>query len=449
MQAPYRTLKRGAIWTLGAFGTIQLMRFATNVGLTRLLAPELFGIMVIVNTLKSGVELLSDIGIGQSIIYHRSGDDAEFYNTAWTLQGLRGIVLWILICAASPLVARFYDSDILSVVIPISSFVLVLSGFHSVAQFILQRRLQIDRLSIYEAICVVIWAAGQIAIAYVWPTIWALVFGLLFGSLVSLIGSFFLAPGIKSRFQISPKYLGDILSFGKWIFLSTAVYFFASSFDRLFFARVIPLDLLGVYGISRSISEIFSTLVLRISSIVVFPFVSSNAGLPRSDLRKHLAPPRRSFLFISAPAFACVAAVIDLAVKFVFDERYHQASWMVPVLILGAWLSTLCSLNESMLLGIGRPHYAGVANTIKFIWLAIALPASFTAFGVLGSIFVIAGSDTFRYCWLAVGQRREDVSFLKQDAATTSLMLVILIALEWMRWSLGLRTSFEGISIGL
>ena len=44
------------------------------------------------------------------------------------------------------------------------------------------------------------------------------------------------------------------------------------SFDRLYFARVIPLALLGVYGISRTISELLTTLVMRLGNIVVFPF---------------------------------------------------------------------------------------------------------------------------------------------------------------------------------
>jgi O-antigen/teichoic acid export membrane protein len=446
MRMHYRTLTKGAIWTFGAFGIIQVTRFITNVVLTRLLAPELFGIMVIVNTLKTGVELLSDIGIGQSIVYHKLADRPDFYNTAWTLQGLRGILLWIFACGASPFFAYFYQAHSLLIIIPISSTVLILAGFHSVAQFILKRRLEIGRLSIYEAACVIIWAAGQIAIAYVWPNIWALVFGLIFGSATSLIGSFFLAPGIKSRFIISRQYAGDILHFGKWIFLSSAVFFLASSFDRLFFARVIPLALLGVYGISRSISDLFSSLAVRISNTIVFPFVAQNALLPRQQLQRELSPPRVIFLLISAVTFAALASSVDLAIKFVFDERYREASWIVPILILGGWLSTLSSLSESTLLGIGRPHYTGIANTLKFLWLAVALPVSFLTVGLTASIFVIAASDLFRYFYLALGQYKERISLVLQDVMATIFMIALLCMLEWARWSVGLGTSFDGIS---
>src|SRR6478736_6077527 len=85
MKIPRIVITKNAIWTAGAFGILQIIRLATSVVLTRLLAPELFGIMVIVNSLKAGIELLTDVGIGQSIIYNRNAEDSDFYNTAWTL----------------------------------------------------------------------------------------------------------------------------------------------------------------------------------------------------------------------------------------------------------------------------------------------------------------------------------------------------------------------------
>jgi len=68
----------GAVWTIGAYGVGQLIRVATNVILTRLLAPELFGIMLIVYSLRTGLTLISDIGIGQNIVYNKSADDPDF-----------------------------------------------------------------------------------------------------------------------------------------------------------------------------------------------------------------------------------------------------------------------------------------------------------------------------------------------------------------------------------
>ncbi len=95
-------------WTTGSFGIIQLMRFANNVVLARLLSPPLFGLMLIVNSIRTGVELLSDVGINQNIISNRQGHTPEFYDTAWTIKVIRGVVLGAVCFASAGLFASFF-----------------------------------------------------------------------------------------------------------------------------------------------------------------------------------------------------------------------------------------------------------------------------------------------------------------------------------------------------
>ena len=94
-----RGLVKGVGWTVGAYGAGQFVRLVSSIALTRLLSPELFGIMTIVNTVRTGVDLLSDVGIGQSIVQNKKAEDPDFYNTAWTIKLLRGLLL-CLVCAA-------------------------------------------------------------------------------------------------------------------------------------------------------------------------------------------------------------------------------------------------------------------------------------------------------------------------------------------------------------
>src|SRR3569833_424456 len=82
-------------WTTLGYGAVQVLRLVSNVVLARLLAPPIFGLMAIVNTVRTGVELLSDVGILQNIVSNPGGDQPNFYNTAWTIQAVRGLALAI------------------------------------------------------------------------------------------------------------------------------------------------------------------------------------------------------------------------------------------------------------------------------------------------------------------------------------------------------------------
>ncbi len=45
---------KGTIWTLVGYGSSQILRLLSNLILTRLLVPELFGLMALVNTFIIG-----------------------------------------------------------------------------------------------------------------------------------------------------------------------------------------------------------------------------------------------------------------------------------------------------------------------------------------------------------------------------------------------------------
>ena len=63
-------------------------------------------------------------------------------------------------------------------------------------------------------------------------------------------------PGPRNRFQWDPAAAREIISFGKWIFISTLFTFVAMRIDFLLLARWVPLDVLGVYSISVLLSEV-------------------------------------------------------------------------------------------------------------------------------------------------------------------------------------------------
>jgi O-antigen/teichoic acid export membrane protein len=443
----HAALIKGALWTLGAFGALNLLRVASSVVVARLLAPDLFGIMMIVYAFRHGIELLSDFGIGQNIVYSKSGEEPEFYNTAWSLQLLRGLILWAICAVIAVPVARFYHSPILVWVLPAASLVSVLTGATSISLFLLRKRLQTAKLNSFEMVVSVISTAAQIAIAYVTRTIWALVLGGIIGSALTAIGSYFLLPNLKQRFAISKKHAQEILSFGRWIFLSSLVYFLSSSFDSLYLGRSLPLVLLGVYGIARNISVLLSDLIVRLGNIVVFPFISSQSHISRGQLREQLTSIRLGFLLITALGLSFFAAIADLLIRILYDQRYHDAAWMLPILILGSWFSILSSLNEATLLGFGKPNYTTAGNVLKFGFLLVGLLFSVPKYGVLGGVVIVATADLFRYFPVYIGQFRERFSFGMQDLLTSLAIFGLFGFWQYVRCSAGWGTSFDKFPI--
>jgi O-antigen/teichoic acid export membrane protein len=442
-------LLKGTAWTVGAFGVGQVLRFVTNVVLARLLAPELFGIMLIVNSLKIGITLFADLGIGQSIVYNKNANIPDFYDTAWSVDLLRNLACCLVCFAAAIPVAHVYESPILAWVLPISGVTFLFTGFSSVGRFLLQKRMEIGKLTIFEMAVVFTSSVAMILFAYFSPTIWALVLGGLFGSAVSMVSSHFLLPDVKPRFFISRHWLSEILTFGKWVFISSVVYFLALNYDRLYLPTLFPLDLVGVYAVARSMSDLLSALTTRVGSGVLFPFMASHAHMHRAELRHLVAPIRARLMLAAALAIAALVATVDLVIGALYDERYLAAGWMLPVLMFGSWFSILATVNDAALVGLGKPSYTALSNTVKFAFLAIGLPLGFAAAGASGVVLIIALADLCRYAPVFVGLRRERLSFGFQDVSLTLAMFTFIVVIEWLRWFMGLGTSFDTLPLDM
>jgi O-antigen/teichoic acid export membrane protein len=445
MQISRLAVLKGVGWTVGGFSVGQLLRLVTIVAIARLLAPELFGIMAIVNSLRTGFDLVSDIGIGQNIIQNKNSEDPDFYNTAWTLQLIRGPFLCLICSAAAVPFASLYNTPELIFVLPVASFYFLILGSTSISIFLLQRRLQFAIVNLFELFYELVSAVAHLLFAYLNPTVWALVFAGLVAHAARMIASYFLLPDIQHKFRLCKPYAWQILRFGKWIFLASLVYFLSMNFDRLFLGKVAPLALLGAYGIARSLSDPIGALVVRLGNYIVFPIFASSSDISRDDLRTQVVSLRMKSLTLAALGLSLFAAVADLPVKILFDQRYQATAWMLPLLAIGLWFSIICSINETTLLGFGKAHYSAIANSLKLGYLLIALPLGFMQYGALGAVMVIAVSDASRYGPILVGQIRERFSFGIQDFSITLILFALIAVWEWLRWAAGFGTSFDDV----
>ncbi|MDR3632325.1 MAG: oligosaccharide flippase family protein, partial [Isosphaeraceae bacterium] len=177
----------GSAWTLAGYGGAQGMRLAGNLVLTRLLAPEIFGVTAIVSLFLQALEMCSDVGIGSSIVRSPRGDEPDFLDTAWTIQVARGFLLWAgAILIAWP-VAVIYGTPQLALLLPVGGLAAVAQGFCSTACYSSNRHLALGRLTVMELCVQAITIVATASLALVRPTVWALIGGGFLGALAKAI----------------------------------------------------------------------------------------------------------------------------------------------------------------------------------------------------------------------------------------------------------------------
>ena len=186
-------------------------------------------------------------------------------------------------------------------------------GFDSTARGLLHKEIKVRRMGFFEigqaALTIVVYAGA----ALLFPNVWAVVLGMMVMSAGTLIVSFLYIPGMRHRFIIDPESARQLFHFGKWVYFSSIVYFFAMNFDRLYFAKEITLAQLGVYGIARNLADVAGQLVFRGSGFVLYPMVAA-AALPQPELRKRLLKGRRTLMLAAAVALGGFLALSQVII---------------------------------------------------------------------------------------------------------------------------------------
>jgi O-antigen/teichoic acid export membrane protein len=245
-------------------------------------------------------------------------------------------------------------------------------------------------------------------------------------------------PHPAHRLTFHGPYVREILRFGKWIMISSFVVYAATYLDRIYLGRIAALNVLGIYGLARTIAELPPVLASRLSYQIVFPVLAGATTRSEEFVKADLAAARWKFVLLASVAVATLMAWADWAIRILYDSRYHDAGWMLFVLLIGAWVSVLSSLNEAILLGFGKPAYISLANGARLAFLAVGLPLGYVFFGLAGAIAAVPTSEIFRYVFVAFGQQKIRFSFGGQDGVATVVGIITFFSLILLRHMVGL-----------
>lgn len=362
---------RGSLWTLFGYGFSQVLRLVSNLILARLLLPEDFGLMALVTLFMQGLQMFSDIGIGPSIIQNKRGQDPLFLRTAWTIQVIRGVLLWLACGIFAFPVARFFDAPLLIYLIPVTGFTAFLGGFTSTALFTLNRKLAMGRITLLELLPQV----GSLITMILWgrlhPSVWALVAGGITYSIIRLTISHLLNRDHRDGFAWDPECRRELFHFGRWVFLSTVVSFLATHLDKIMLGRLLSLTELGLYSIAMTLARVAIHTSSRLSSSVVFPLLSRHQDNPPKLIATCMKA-RRAVLWASGAICSGFAIFAPLFFESLYKSDYAPAGIVSQWLAIHTWTFILTASMDRIPLALGKPRLLFFANLLTTLGMGFA-----------------------------------------------------------------------------
>ena len=402
--------------------------------MTRLLVPEMFGLMSIVSVLMMGLSLFSDLGLRQSIIQSKRGRDERFLNTIWSFQIIRGFSIWgfSALVAIGVYIAQslqwmpantVYAEPLLPLIIPVSTLGMIIGAFEPTWTALASRDLQQARLVKIDLICQITGVIAMVSMAFYSRSIWALVLGSLISGISRSIIVNFIIKEKRNHFEIDKTYIGEIFHFGKWIFLSSIIGFLAMNGDKLLLGGLISTNDLGVYNIASFMIGAVATIVSRLLGGVAYPALSETVRDRPYDLHRIYYRFRLPFdagiMFLAGLLFASGQTIIQL----LYDSRYEDAGWMLNVLALSL-IALRYNLADQSYMALGKPKMMTMLTLTRTVALFVFLPIAYNQFGLHGAIWAIVGSYFSSFPMAIYYKKTHQLLDIKKELITLPMIFV-------------------------
>ncbi|WP_416883774.1 oligosaccharide flippase family protein [Marivita sp.] len=425
---------RSSVFTLGGYAMAQVLRLASNLILTRLLFPEAFGMMALVSVIMQGLAMFSDVGVSPSIMQSKRGDDQKFLDTAWTIQVIRGVLLWLTACLLAIPVATLYGEPLLAWILPCAGITLFITGFNPTRLDSANRHLLMGRLTGLDLSVQAVTVVITIALAWYLESVWALVISGIISSILVLTAYNVFLPGQRNRFQWEREAADELISFGKWIFLSTICGFLYMQGDKLLIGKFLTLEQFGIYNIGFFLASFPLLMGSMMTRKLLIPLYRER---PPSESMENFRSLQKMRFSLTAGMMALtgglsVAGVV--LIDIMYDPRYLMAGAVVVLIAAMQMPQILVMTYEQAALASGDSRRFFVLSAARAVLTLGCLYVGLRFGGLFGALIGqgIAGLAAYPFVvWLARHARAWDP---KHDVVYACVAAAIIVSALWFNF---------------
>ena len=264
--------------------------------------------------------------------------------------------------------------------------------------------------------------------AWLAPTVWALVAGNLVNTLANVVLSHCIFPNWRVRFQWDPDMAKEIVRFGKWIFLTSALTFFAGQIDRLTLAKLMPLDLVGIYSIGFMWANLPLQLIQSWTGRVMFPLASETLRDPNGN-HNRLIIYRRRMIWLSSIGVGLFGGLITPVYRLLYTPEYWQGAQFLQIILFGVLIRILDEPYRTFNLARGQPKYTSIGTGASILIFGAAVYPLYEQYSIHGIAMAYSISQVGTLAASFYGARKAGLVDLMVDIAATIAGLAIWAAL--------------------
>ncbi len=378
-RAVARKVAVGAAFMVSGRIAIRLISIVNILILARLLVPDDFGIVILAAVAIAVLESLTATNYALALV-RRPTIERDYYDTAWTMNALRCLLLGAAVAATAEWQAAFLGDPRVGPILLVVALTIALDGFASVGLIRLQRDMRFNALARFQVVSKIVTFLLGLALALALQNYWCLVLGNLAARLFTVPYSYWLAPHAP---RLCLRHWRELLHFSKWMVVVNACQVVEAQLANFSLGRFVGTRALGMWGVSYQLAAV---PVTELAVPVRAPIFAGYAQVQHDPalLRAHYLAGFGLLAAAVVPLSVGMALVAPQLERLALGPNWAGAAPLIAICALYALIECLAHFTGSIFyIRDAQDRLARVYVVLMAIRLAVVVPGAML-FGIWG-----------------------------------------------------------------
>lgn len=341
------SMKKAAMLNMGGKYTVVLMNLVITAILARLLTPEEYGIVAIVNVFVSFFAILADFGVGNAVVQNQSLNKDDIQNIfSWSLG--RAFLLGLLFAFLAVPISWFYSDSVYLKIVPLLAISVVFSTANMVPNALLLKKKNFKLIAMRLVVVCILCAIITITLAYLGASYYALIVNTISSSFLNLIWNM-RNSGLKLFKTVGDKKVSvnKVKNFSSNLFKFNVINYFSRNLDNILIGKFMGADMLGYYNKAYQLMIYPTSLLSNVITPVLLPFLSEHQNNKEYIYEKYKQTVKiLSLLGVYITVF-CYFCSYEL-VLILFGDAWISTIPCFKILSISIWSQMICSTSGTM-----------------------------------------------------------------------------------------------------
>lgn len=366
----FEYLKHGLFYTaIGKYSNV-LVQLLVNMVLSRLLTPQQFGVVAVVQVFLVFFSLLVDAGLGPAIIENKNLTKED--NCILFGYGIRlGFILAGFFIAFGPIISILYGNwQYLGLTAALAA-TLLFQGFNTVPNALLDKAKRFKEVNIRLVVGNLAGGVAGIIGAFCGMGVYALVLSSAVPAVVAFIFNVYLLKIHPAR-HTSRVTLNKVLNFAKNQFGFNFINYFSRNADNLLIGKFMGPTSLANYSKAYQLLMMPNNILLGVINPVLQPVLSDYKNdIPK--VRNTYLKIIRLLLFIGMPLSVFLSIEANDIIFILFGNQWTDAVLPFRILALTVWIQMTLSSSGAIYQAMDKSRWLFINGIVSMVIIVTAI----------------------------------------------------------------------------